>query len=63
MFFISISAMMPMDIEKIYLERNTIHASMHRISLNAGWQFVKLPKGIPVEREDLDWEKVSLPHT
>jgi len=36
---------------------------MNRISLNAGWQFVKLPKGIPVERENLDWETVSLPHT
>ena len=36
---------------------------MNRISMNAGWQFVKLPKGIPAEREDLDWETVSLPHT
>lgn len=36
---------------------------MNRISLNAGWQFIKLPKGIPVERENLDWETVSLPHT
>lgn len=36
---------------------------MNRISMNAGWQFVKLPKGIPAEREDLDWEPVSLPHT
>ena len=36
---------------------------MNRISLNAGWQFIKLPRGIPVEREDLDWEPVSLPHT
>ncbi len=36
---------------------------MNRISLNAGWQFIKLPRGIPVERENLDWETVSLPHT